>query len=337
MRLEIANKKRFVLVVLVLVVLFVIVWVLVGAKPSSTPGVGKPSLTPGAEGLDSRSQRLVNPFASLKSPVALSYLGSEKTFPNDSETYQLSGQVLTAEEVKSLAARFGFSEEPIISEDKVQGKVYFWNNSEATFRWREKQQVLKYALKNIKAGKVSVPLSFDEGKIIAQTFLEKYGLWSGLSFQEGYQYLKNLETETSLTEASLSEGIKVSLTYTVGNLPLWDEFLGGDPVSVTVLNDGRVAFVSYLFFHPAELKNSSMVKLKSLVEARQDLSRGEGLAVSSLSKNPQSIEAIPSNGLTDQVRLVLFRSIETATAQPFFIFSGPSVQVLLPAAAQPYK
>ncbi len=327
MRLEVANKKRFILVIMVLLVLLLVVWVVVSIRTSSTPGVDR-----------STNYKLqttnypANPFAELKTPVALSYVGGEKTFPNESQTYQLGDQTLSAAEVKSLAAKFGFREDPVISEDKVQGKVYFWISDEATLRWREKQQVLKYALKNIKVVKVSVPLSFDEAKATAQVFLEKYGLWSDLSFLEGYQYLRNLETETSLTEARLSEGIKVSLTYTIGNLPLWDEFLGGEPVSVTILNDGRVAFVSYLFFRPAQLKSVGTFPLKTLTEVRQDLNRGEGLAVSSLSKNPQSIEAIPANGLTDQARLVLFRSIETATAQPFFVFSGPSVQVLFPAA-----
>ena len=327
MRLAIANKKRFVLVILILAVLFFIVWFLVSTAPSATPGVAR---------LDSRNlpERKVpaNPFAQLKSGVTLSYLGSVKTFPAEAETYHLEGQPLSVEEVRSLATTFGFTNNPVVSEDKVQGKVYFWNGLEATLRWREKQQVLKYALKNVKASGGSVPLNFDEAKSTAQAFLEKYGLWSDLSFQEDYQYLRNLETAAVPTEARLSEGIKISLTYTVGGLPLWDEFLGAAPVSFTILNDGRVAFVSYLFFRPAQLKSAGRLRLKTLTEARQDLTSGEGLAVSSLSKNPESAGPTPANGLTNRVELVLFRSIETSSLQPFFIFSGPSVQVLLPAS-----
>ncbi len=326
MRFEIANKRRFVLVVLALFAFLLVAWVVASGR-----GQGRTDKKVKEVG----QKAPVNPFAELKTSVALIYLGAEKTFPSEAETYRLDSQALSAEEVKSLAAKFGFTKAPTINEDKVQGKVYFWNGAETTLRWREKQQVLKYALKNAKVVKGTASLSFDEAKRVAQAFLEEYGLWSGLSFQESYQYLKNLETAAAPTEARSSEGIKVTLTYTVGNLPLWDEFLGGEPVNVIVLNDGRVAFVSYLFFRSAQLKSAGTLPLKTLAEARQNLSRGEGLAVSSLSKNPERAEATPVSGLLNQVQLVLFHSLETSTAQPFFVFSGSAVRVLFPAAANP--
>ena len=314
------NKGRFILVVSLLAVVLVVLFIALGWRPAEKEKTVF-------------REKVPTLFSGQKAPP-LNFVGGAVSFPSEMETYSMADRPLSETEAISAAASFGFSNSPREIEDKVDGKILFWDLPTETLQIRLKQKVLKYAVKNFSVEKRNPP-TLSEAQGLAREFLESRGLFSNLSFKGQLEYLKGLATSARIVRLDESEGVKVSLTYKLSGLPLFDEFLGPDPVSAVLGNEGRVVSLSYLFFREADLKSEGKVAILSLSEARELLSNGEGVAAGALSADPERAGPVKADSPLGSVFLSYFHSVKTSTVQPVFVFEGLSTRAILPAAKKP--
>lgn len=321
MELKVSDKKRLIIVAVLLTLLIVIVVGGLVTGPTNNQKKVKPEV----------EKVKVPELFSEPSQSSLRYVGEDEKFPKEAETFSIDDRPLSKSEAASIASLFGFDANPLESEDRVQGVVLFWNGPAQTLRVRLKQRSVKYALKSVSVSKREV-LSFDEAKKIAQEFLESKNLFQGLSFTDKFEYLTGLESSAVVVDSGSAEAIKVTLNYNVAGYPLIDEFLGVDPVSLTILNNGKIGFFSYLVFNSSDLKEGDKVEIKSLDEATKNLASGEGVAVGVLSTDSEAAPAVPSFRTLDKVYFAYFHSVKTATVQPIFVFESSGARALVPAA-----
>lgn len=325
MPLVITNRHRFLLVSLILLALAV-------SAASALWFQEKADREKEMAAAQAVEEKAPNPFADLKSPHRFSYIGPELKVPAEAFFYELKNEPLSEEQRQKISSTFGFTNlTPIEIEDKVDGRILLWDGPQATLYLRLRQKVIKYSLKQLKLTDKLAAISLEQAQAVAREFLESRNLFQNLDFREEYEYIRGLEVDPRPAGVSQAEGIRLGLTYTVGDWPILDDFLGPEPVSLVVRNDGQVISLSYLMLLTSDLTKSQSLPLKTLAQAKEDLTRGEGLGVGVLTSESENANPQPYSTLLRKVYLAYFRSLKTQRLQPVFVFEGPAARVLVPA------
>lgn len=236
----------------------------------------------------------------------------------------------------------GFSGEPEILEDALEGTLYLWSKEGQTLVVDEQSRGLSYRVDLNEPAVLSGSFlpTFEQAASIVERTLEELGSPSELLEYNDFKSepLKtgvSLVQETTLTEA---EFLEIHFTAKIGDYPVCLE--GGpewDPVLAWVGRDGKLLRLEY---HPIGTVGEKIADypLKNSEEVLRDLDSGKGVVVSS---NLEGGEEIISTTITKVSLGYLLPQATTTAVQPFFVLTGQArtasgksgaVTIYLPAA-----
>ena len=256
--------------------------------------------------------------------------------------YNPPGGGVVAQFIARWPRALGFSGEPEMIEDALEGILLLWSKQGQTLVIDEQASRLSYRvdLNEPAALPGSFLPTFEQAALIVERTLEELGETSGIP---QYDPTKNktlktgvsLVQETTLAEAELLE---IHFTARIDNYPVYLE--GGpewDPVLAWVGRDGKLLRLEY---HPLGTVGEKIADypIKNQEELLEDLERGEGTVVSS---SLEGGEEIATAAVTKIDLGYLLPQTGTVAIQPIFVLTGSArtqsgktgtITIYLPAA-----
>jgi len=237
--------------------------------------------------------------------------------------YNPPGDNVVAQLIARWPRALGFSGEPELLEDALEGTLYLWSREGQTLIVNEEGSRLSYRVDLNEPTVLSGSFlpSFEAAAEIIGRTLEELGSASG-GLQHDPAKNQPLKTGVSLVQETVfaeAELLEIHFTAKVDNYPVYLE--GGpewDPVLAWVGRDGKLLRLEY---HPIGVLGEKVADypIKNQEEVLQNLDAGKGVVVSSSFSGG---EEIVSTVITKADLGYLVPQLDTTAIQPIFVLTG---------------
>jgi len=199
------NKQKIIIAIIILLVTISLVYIFISIKKTQTPV----NITPSKPNLVQKYQGKYSVTLSLNKtqfnlPEKLPFLELESSRPP-----------LTRKYANSVASHIGFTGEPMIINDPLDGATYFWKKGDGTLFIYLKSRKIRFSINTSKSG-INKQLSDPDILASVQKYITDNQILDAISFQTGtITYLGKSASSEGLEETSKDKAI----LYQVSILP----------------------------------------------------------------------------------------------------------------------